>query len=76
MNYSKKNSKKKPEDYFNTSDYFFDTYMLTHKNDYLEYANEYKNKYGYYNANNKFMEYNINKSNNINNDYEINIEPI
>ena len=68
--------KKKPEDYFNTSDYFFDTYMLTHKNDYLEYANEYKNKYGYYNANNKFMEYNINKSNNINNDYEINIEPI
>ena len=68
--------KKKPEDYFNTSDYFFDTYMLTHKNDYLEYANEYKNKYGYYNANNKFMEYNINKNNNINNDYEINIEPI
>ncbi len=71
--------KKKPEDYFNTSDYFFDTYMLTHKNDYLEYANEYKNKYGYYNPNNKFMEYNINKSNNINNnnnDYEINIEPI
>jgi hypothetical protein len=68
--------KKKPEDYFNTSDYFFDTYMLTHKNDYLEYANEYKFKYGYYNANNKFMDYNINKSNNINNDYEINIEPI
>ena len=52
--------------------------MLTHKNDYLEYANEYKNKYGYYNPNNKFMEYNINKNNNINNnnDYEINIEPI
>ena len=70
--------KKKPEDYFDTSDYFFDTYMLSHKNDYLEYANEYKNKYGYYNANNKFMEYNINKNNNINNnnDYEINIEPI
>ena len=67
---------KKPEDYFNTSDYFFDTYMLTHKNDYLEYANEYKNKYGYYNANNKFMEYNKHINNNNHDDYEIDVEKI
>jgi len=67
---------KKPEDYFNTSDYFFDTYMLTHKNDYLEYANEYKNKYGYYNANNKFMEYSKPINNNNHDDYEIDVEKI
>ena len=67
---------KKPEDYFNTSDYFFDTYMLTHKNDYLEYANEYKNKNGYYNANNKFMEYDKNINNANHDDYEIDVEKI
>ena len=63
---------KKPEDYFNTSDYFFDTYMLNHKNDYLEYANEYRNKYENYNTSNKFIEFN----NNFNDDYEINVEKI
>ena len=70
--------RKKPEDYFDTSDYFFDTYMLKHKNDYLEYANEYKNKYGYLNTNNKFIEFNSNNNdnNNTNDDYEINIEKI
>ena len=61
---------KKPEDYFDTSDYYFDTYMLTHKNDFLDYANDY-NK-----INNKFMEYNTYDENNKNGDYEINIEKI
>ena len=61
---------KKPEDYFDTSDYYFDTYMLTHKNDFLDYSNDY-NK-----INNKFMEYNTYDENNKNEDYEINIEKI
>ena len=62
---------RKPENYFDTSDYFFDTYMLKHKNDYIDYAKE-------YNVNNKFMEY-VSDGNNINNndeDYEIKIEKI
>jgi len=60
---------RKPENYFDTSDYFYDTYMLKHKNDYIDYAKE-------YNINNKFMEY-TNDQNNINNDdYEIKIEKI
>ena len=60
---------RKPENYFDTSDYFYDTYMLKHKNDYIGYAKE-------YNVNNKFMEY-TNDQNNINNDdYEIKIEKI
>ena len=59
-----KKFKKKPADYFNTSDYFFDTYMLKHKNDYLEYDNEYKNKSRYNNVKNKFIDFN-------DNDYEI-----
>jgi len=53
-----KKFKKKPADYFNTSDYFFDTYMLKHKNDYIDYDNEYKNKYGYNNVKNKFIDFN------------------
>ena len=65
-----KKFKKKPENYFDTSDYFFDTYMLNHKDDYLEYANDY-NK-----VNNKFMEMDIGKNNNYNEDYEINVEKI
>ena len=70
-----KKFKQKPEDYFDTSDYFFHTYMLEHKNDYLEYANEYKynNRYKYNNLNNKFMEYNGYDNNN---DIDVNVEKI
>ena len=38
-----KEYKKRPEDYFNTSDYFFHTYRLNHQNDYKEYMDEYNN---------------------------------
>ena len=38
--------------------------MLKHKNDYLEYDNEYKNKSRYNNVKNKFIDFN-------DNDYEI-----
>ena len=53
-----KKFKKKPDDYFDTSDYFFDTYMLKHKNDYIDYDNEYKNKYRNNNVKNKFIDFN------------------
>ena len=68
-----KKFRKKPEDYFNTSDYYFYTYMKDHKDDYYDYANELNNKYNNYSVNNKFMEFDEeeNKYN-----YEFNIEKI
>ena len=64
-----KKFKKKPEDYFDTSDYFFDTYMLKHKNDYIDYDDEYRNKYRYNNVKSKFIDLNED-------DYEIQVEKI
>ena len=39
--------KRKPEDYFNTSDYFYYTYRLNHANDYKEYEDNNYNNIGY-----------------------------
>ena len=65
--------KQRPENYFNTSDYFFDTYWLEHKNDYLDkdYLG-YNNKYNIYdkNINNKFIDFEDN------NDFDVNVETI
>ena len=61
--------KKRPEDYFNTSDAFFHTYRLTHADDYKEYDENY-NKY----YRNKYTnDYNENKNND---DFEVKIEKI
>ena len=38
-----KQYKKRPEDYFNTSDYFYHTYRLNHQDDYKEYLDDYNN---------------------------------
>ena len=68
-----KKYKQRPENYFNTSDYFFDTYWLEHKNDYLDkdYLG-YNNKYNIYdkNVNNKFIDFEDK------NDFDANIETI
>ena len=49
-----KELKKKPEDYFNTSDYFFHTYRLNHTKDFEEYDEKYK-----YNLKYLMRKYNI-----------------
>ena len=59
-----RNHKRKPDDYFNTSDIFFHTYRLNHANDYKEYDENY-DKY-----------YHLNKYNNDKDDYEVKIEKI
>ena len=64
-----KEHKRKPEDYFNTSDYYFHTYRLNHANDYKEYGDDFNKDYYL----NKYMKYN--KKNN-NDDYEVKIEKI
>ena len=62
--------KKKPEDYFNTSDYFYHTYRLNHANDYREYDDNYNNYYLKNKYNNNF------KNNKNDDDYEVKIEKI
>ena len=49
-----KELKKKPEDYFHTSDYFFHTYRLNHTKDFEEYDEKYK-----YNLKYLMRKYNI-----------------
>ena len=61
--------KRKPEDYFNTSDHYFHTYRLNHANDYKEYDENYDN---YYHLN----KYNNNKNYKYKDDYEVKIEEI
>ena len=62
-----KKYKKRPEDYFNTSDAFFHTYRLTHADDYKEYDDNY-NKY--------YINKDINYDNEHDNDYEVKVEKI
>ena len=47
--------KRKPDDYFNTSDEYFHTYRLNHANDYKEYSDVFNKDYynNYINNNNK-----------------------
>ena len=62
-----KKYKKRPEDYFNTSDAFFHTYRLTHADNYKEYDANY-NKY--------YINKDINYDNEHDNDYEVKVEKI
>ena len=62
--------KRRPEDYFNTSDYFFHTYRLNHANDYEEYGDNYISNY----LKKKYINnYNEHKDDD---DYEVKIEKI
>ena len=61
--------KRKPDDYFNTSDEYFHTYRLNHANDYKEYSDVFNKDYYYNNYIN-----NNNKSNY--EDFDVTIENI